>query len=722
MPKTSRKTLRIGQATIDLVSAGKSLQSLGAVTVNGTPLRNPQASFRPWFDSYEGDVFDRFERLGVTTAGDTTRVRLRAISNPDFPFRERRDCSGDLCLRNRAFDSEPATAELAICFKPAAAEIAGHAFTGFTYWFEYVGEACPIHRLLDRATWELGGNLDDVHLVCRNWLTPPRLKIERGTTYSTVGLDQWATLLPGNLWARWSLLPGFDLQYGRAGILVGWFDAVSLVRTTLESNAGEDAIRVNDFHWFAQSGRVTTNPKTILHCPDVLDHTEALNLWTALQDRDRDLARRQFGIPEEEPPRLTLGENVWRGFHFDRTYDHVLETAAEFGMDQIFVDVCWEHGQALKETLAALVPPEKQKGTILEKYNHRNMCCVLDFKVAEAHGGEAALKRLCARAAARGVKVISWMAAHVHPHSVIVDGPQCLQDGVPAADVPNSARFRHGANGAIAAQESGRHPWTGYPNSCWTLNLNSPVYAYLRECVLGVCERTGLDGYLWDSYSNLGWWQVDYSDGSMRPQFDRMAALYAEMARRGLYVKPEGIAAFSSHNCIGLHGGDIYTGDLLGYSYDTGISLARTAYECGKLLRGEAPAEMLFRCLAHRRAPSLELQRVPREQWQPEAVAAIKTFVAMYKSARHVMKRRTVLKDDAGVLWEGDAGARLLWSFKAQPWPAGRAVDLLTGEEAPDGRLAPWRVYRLAPAAGADRSAPATCGSTSWSSMGTPAG
>ncbi|OPZ25111.1 MAG: hypothetical protein BWZ02_02599 [Lentisphaerae bacterium ADurb.BinA184] len=583
------------------------------------------------------------------------------------------------------------TAQLALVFKPAAAEVGGRSFHGFTYWYEYDGEACPIHRLLDRATWEVGGNLDDISLVCRNWLTPPRMRIGRETTYSTVGLDQWATLLPGNMWARWSLLPGFDLQYGRSGILIGWFDRVSLIRTTIESNAGEEVIRFNDFHWFEQSATVATNPKTILHCPDVLDPTAALNLWTALQDRDRTLAREQFGIPEEEPPRLTLSENVWQGFHFDRTYEGVLETAAEFGLDQIFVDVCWEQGQALKETLNTLVPADRRKGSILEKYNHRNMCCVLDFKVAEAHGGEAALKRLCDRAAGKGVKVVSWMAAHVHPHSVIVDGPQCLQDGVEG--VPTSDKFKHGKNGAIAAMESGRHPSTGYVNSCWTLNLNSPVYAYLRDSLLGVCERTGLAGFLWDSYSNMGWWQVDYSDGSMRPQFDKMAGLYAEMTRRGLYVQPEAIVAFSSHSCCGLHGGNVYAGELLGYSYDTVISLDNTECEDAAILRGEAPVEMLFRCLAHRRVPCMSFHRVPRAEWNPAAAAAMKEYFAMYRAARGGMRRRTVLPDDAGVLWEDAHGAKQLWAFRGQPAPAA-AIDLLTGEPAVQS-LRPWRVYRV---------------------------
>jgi len=46
--------------------------------------------------------------------------------------------------------------------------------TGFKYWFTYTASGLPIHRLLDRQTWKLGGNLDDITLYllfdtfCRN--------------------------------------------------------------------------------------------------------------------------------------------------------------------------------------------------------------------------------------------------------------------------------------------------------------------------------------------------------------------------------------------------------------------------------------------------------------------------------------------------------------------------------------------------------------------------
>jgi hypothetical protein len=500
-----------------------------------------------------------------------------------------------------------------------------------------------------------------------------------------VGLDKWAALLPGNMWARWSLLPGFDLQYGAGGVLVGWFDRVSLIRTAIESNAGEDAIRCNDFHWFEAAHRVSTNPKTILHCPDRLDAVDALNLWTALQDRDRDMARKQFGIPAEEPPRLTLGEPHWNGFHFDTTYEEALDVGEAFGLDQIWIDGCWEHGLALEKTQDQWIPSAKRAGTIFEKLQPRNKCCILDFAVADVHGGEAGLRRLCERAAAKGLKVISWMSAHVHPHSTLVDGDRAKE-------------FAHGANGAIAALESGRHPWTGYPNACWTLNLNSPVYRYLLDSLLGVCRRTGLDGFLWDSFSNLGWWQVDYADGSMRPQFDRMAELYATLTDAGLYLQPEAVVAFSSHSCCGLHGGDVYAGDLLGYSYDTAISLpADVAGDERAMLRGEASVDLLFRCLAHRRVPKMQFLQVPPAEWSAQGADALKRLFAMYRKARPFMQRRTVLKEDRGVLWDGASGERVLWTFVAQRREEDDAEDLLTEEAVSDNRLAPWRVYRLRP-------------------------
>src|SRR6185437_4120128 len=204
----------------------------------------------------------------------------------------------------------------------------------------------------------------------------------------------------------------FDFQYGAAGILLAWFDQVSHIRSVVESNAGEDSLRVLDMHFFAQSNAVATNPKTVLYSPQQLDPTDALNLWTRVYDLETAKSQAQFGI-NEDPPAIVFSHNVWRDVHFDKTYEHVVDVASEFGADYVFIDSIWEHQQALSEALEPHLPAEKRKGTIFEKlWWQPNMCVTLDFEVADIWGGEAALKALCDRARAKGVKVLSWIATH----------------------------------------------------------------------------------------------------------------------------------------------------------------------------------------------------------------------------------------------------------------------------------------------------------------------
>ena len=102
----------------------------------------------------------------------------------------------------------------------------------------------------------------------------------------------------------------------------------------------------------------------------MLDEVDALNLWTRVQDQEQDRAR-QFNIPVEGPAvpivsAKTSGEDALR--HHLRA---CVDVAAEFGADYVFIDPVWEHQQAFQETLDALIPPEQQKGTVLDKFWHQ---------------------------------------------------------------------------------------------------------------------------------------------------------------------------------------------------------------------------------------------------------------------------------------------------------------------------------------------------------------
>jgi len=81
---------------------------------------------------------------------------------------------------------------------------------------------------------------------------------------------------------------------------------------------GEDALRIEDFHYFINSRKVSSNPKAILWSPHRL--SDVLILWTRLQDQNYERSRAQFGFKEEAPPALIIHENKWRDFRFDVSY------------------------------------------------------------------------------------------------------------------------------------------------------------------------------------------------------------------------------------------------------------------------------------------------------------------------------------------------------------------------------------------------------------------
>lgn len=667
-----------------------TLHSLGAIEINGCALRNPRNRFLPWFDTYEGEVFStlRFDRC--EERGDCWVVHTTARSDPDYPFRERRDSSGDICLRPEIWDAEPREAAFRMVFAPAEQRFDQWRFTGFTYWFEYESDAIPVHRIMDRQTWEVGGDLADVTLLCRCLFDLPRKRVTRETRFSTVGLEKSAGALPGNLWGRWSLLPPFDMQYGRAGVLLGLFDRVSNIRTVVESAPGEDWIRIVDLHYFANSNTVKTNPKTILHCPDQLDDVDAINLWTRVYDDEKEKACRQFGIEDDGPPRVSWHHEIWHGIDFNSSFEDGIEGAAEIGAEQMCIGAVWESTRSFTDNLLKLTTAEERAGTELEKRSGESSTHklhVLDYEVAEAYGGESALRALVDRAANKGLDLITWAK---------------FAPGV-TGYLTNRKDLGEGLAGIYNAKESGRHPDSGYPFHTCSVNLHAPIKDFIKERLMDRMERNGLKGFLWDSFSNMGWWQVNYSDGTMRPQCEEMGRLYAELSNAGFYLQPEAIVSFSNHNSIGLHGGDIFAGELCAFAYNSAICLHAINHtpqgkeefrHITRFLHGEMAFDTIFQCYAHKRIPPFRSVCLleEREKVLPERLEQLKELNLLYRKERDRMVRRTVLKEGRGVLWEDGSEECLWFSFRDQEW-AGPVKDALTDEATTSGNVEANRAY-----------------------------
>lgn len=667
------------------------LHSIGNIRHGQIPLRNTAKRFLPWFDSFNGHLFDKFQFNGITPRQNGFEISLTAQSDESYPFQEKRDTSADLCFRTGDWDAPPLTAEIKIVIFPVETKIGDHVLTGFKYHYEGDSQEAKIHRFLDRQTWELGGTTENLAVICRSWLTAPKVVLNKTSAYSTAGFEHEIGCMPGNLWARWTLLPAFDLQQSNQGILAAWFDAVSLIRTVIDKIPGDDSLRCQDLHLFEQTNSFRTNPKTVVFSPDQLDEIDLVNFWTELYDIERDKARAQFDIKGHEFPESTLVHVKWLEIDFATTYLDTVTLASDLGMDNVMIDPIWQSGQTMLDAVEKLVPPAELEQSVLKKLFRTNNCAIMDWEVDEIRGGKDGLKKLCDFAAQKNINILSWVATHMTPTSQW-------------RDLRYNHGLGHGKFGVFAAKESGLHPDTGYAGDCWALNLNTGITDYLIEKITTLCKETGLKGFLWDSFSNLGWWHVDYSDGTMRPQFTQMARLYAALANQGLYLMPEALTSFSAHSCLGMFGTNPYAGDQLGYSYELCTHLPAREHPDKPghyyhleyyMFTGEEPVDLLFHCVANKRLPNMELQKVPVAERKPEVAAAFKELFTSYRSIREHMDKRTILKDNKGVLWtNADGSMKYLFSFQDQSFER-ELTDISSGKKVSGSLCAKNRIYRL---------------------------
>jgi len=656
------------------------LVSLGQIKIHGVALRNVSNRFLPWFDTFEGDIFRKFRFEKVEQTDNRVVIHTTAISDPDVLFREQRDSSGDLVFREKGWDSKPIEAELRIVFEAVADDsIQDHTFSGFKYWFEYDHEDVGIHRFIDRQTWEIGGDVETQKVCLRNWQHPPVNELSEPSYFSTGGLvDMKHVAFPGNLWGRWILIPSFDFFYKPEGCFLAKFDHISNIRTLIESAKDEDSLRVLDMHVFDKTFHYRSNPKTILFAKENITPVSGANLWTEVFDSEKERYWEELGIEPEEDMKLVFHENKWVNFHFDTSYEYVMDVAEEFHAEYVFIDPVWQNEQSIQEELIEIAGGKENLPKEYHDYMFANMCQTLDWDVARIRGGEERLKALIERAKTKGLKIVTWLGGSM---STRVSYDIHRKFARPGQENP----------GIFATKESGSYAAsdTGYLVAA-PINFNTPYYDYMVDKVRGVVERTGLAGFLWDSYSNLGWWHVDYSSPGLEVQYQRAAEFYKILANDGMYLMPEAIVQFSNHSNLGVLGDYYFTPEEAAYGYQSGFYM--NDKEQHAIIRGEMPADMFFLRLAQKHVSPVGFHHVPREEWDEDNAQQIKQLFKAYKENVQYMKKRTILDDFKAVRWDNDQNIQVLYVLEEcsheGPWE-----NLFTGETE-SGNLSKNTVYR----------------------------
>jgi len=674
---SSDKTLAIG-----LACQGTRLLGISRVEVNGVPLRNPDRPIAPLIATPDGYVYNEFRVLDIKRRDRQTVVKSAAIGR-----RARRVDEWSDHLWNRAIITrnlpETVEDELHWTFEPCRETIDGLEYQGFGYGYRFVSRTRRIRRIIDFATWELGGKAAGNTIIAQNGTAPPVHRATLDSDYTTEwifyndsprsnaggdgsrrgaraarsehgGLPGTKDRLIVQLVPRLALMQGFDFQFGRDGSLLIYYDKPGRILTMTRKHAGENVINYVDDVSLPLANRFSTPMKRVLFAKadKPLSQVDGANLWTRCCDHVHDAYRARLGLKEDQVAPIF----------------HIMPWAGRsmFGGESVSPDVARRKaGRLLKDYAGITLPFFRSLGfrrffcgphwrsdcTEAHGSPGGNECCVHLFELAPQYGGEAALKRLCDAANRLGMEVIAWISMHMSSRSALLrEHPEWKvkhRDGDEFPGVPVL------------------HP----------MSLHSGFRKYVLDSLRRTRKKTGLHGVMFDSYhTEGGMYAINYADPLLRPQADELFRLQAALQRAGFVNTTEAVGPFGVSTWGFCTRDDARHHNLLQWYFGNEFAAYKTSYGAGfdGIANGTITADQYYRFAANKCLLCLGVNTVA---WKFNAKKTnrevARVFTEPFRQTNHDfnevsrwLHRRTLLDGDRGVEWAGREGkVAVLFSF-----------------------------------------------------------
>ena len=238
--------LKLNDCRFELLTADDTFLGLGKIWIGETLVRSGRLPLSVSTTSYNGHELAALRLAGVAKSAQELRLHLRA----EFrlaPTKLMRDHSFDPIHETGDWDAAAAsgTGELDLVLRPARETFNEVAASGFSYHYEYRGESVPLFYLLDKASWELDGDIAGATVYNQSSCSAPVATFAPETTWTTEGIlffltetDDVNPVMTHNL-PRWASHQAFDFQHKGGRTLLGVFQRVELIRTILRRDAGK---------------------------------------------------------------------------------------------------------------------------------------------------------------------------------------------------------------------------------------------------------------------------------------------------------------------------------------------------------------------------------------------------------------------------------------------------------------------------------------------------
>ena len=658
----------LGDCKFEVLSDKEVFVGLGAIHIGATQVRSGRLPLRPFTQTYRGLELAQLRLLGIDSKPDKIRIELEAAFR-QMPAQVMRDHSFDPIYNTDDWDSSAAAgkARFDIVLQPACDSFEGVGFAGFSYHYDYKSDSVPVYWIMDYASWELDGDITGATEYSQSSCSAPVAVFAEDTAWTTEGIIHWADahskanpVMTHNL-PRWASHQSFDYQFKGDTTLVGVFERVDLIRSVLRRDAGKTELKTFDKHIFDQALAYATSAKKIMINTEPKSETDQKNLWTWVFDTVHNRARAEFDL-KEEPLLQRLTVNYWENFTYESYYKDLLPAAISIGFKALFID------NANKNSMTERMPCEAW---------HWNMCCGHEYEPAPRLGGVTKLKEFVDRCSKHGIVPFSWTnndQAHSSPIANSHPTPGVLAD-YSAKDMHDwfvrmeDARLRYG--GAYASVFEILNFGKEQPREYWV------------KCLKKNKETTGLCAYLFDSFYNLGFMPIDYSDCTPTTMWRGTLKGMKELQDAGVHFLIESFGAFGEvqHGCPAS-----YSIENIFACYKIMLGTGYTTVPTGqdKPRHDIWPIAQYYKILAHMSNPghSLFMNGVRLDEIFTDGH---KKALADYNANHELMHKRFLQEDGKAVLWHDAAGKRAtLWNFaNRQAAMPGKVRDLTAGKDLP---------------------------------------
>jgi len=684
---------------------------LGSVSVGGVALRH---SRRPMFVEIRNPD-------GIELSDYSIAKQSISPTAATFEFAMKRRQSGmtermlhEVRYRYAATDwtatPEDATdTRLRLKLRPVVRQIGEYEAIGFSYQYHYTSPSIQLYKLLDRSTWEIGGDAHGNEIWMRNGWSQPIVPIKQTEQHFSTEWHQPNIKYPDifQFVPLQTQLQGFTFTASAAGVLITWATQASHIRTLVEKPRGYDEIVHLHEHCQDLSGELTTSPMEVLFIPGQFDWVQRANLYWSMQELVADTLHQQLGLRRERVCTYGVIEE-WVIPDFDRYRLNALPKLLGAGIQSIYLANHFANN--------------------MNVYGVSNFCCPLDLRVPASVGPEK-LREFCHAAKAGGAMVEMWGNTALSTLAIMLrskDAPA----GHPAAE-PTAMDELSKAADPFVRNPSGAIEADHYTPMFAVMNLRDPtVRNFWSTRWQEAYDNLGLGGVFLDSSFNLSSDKFHYignpqanidnvtpdqshlfgfirpaepQPGAILSQYMAYLELIAEMQKMGYRYCAEDLGVFGLHR----HGPDVTWRVKSLPMWNE--SLAN--FDPAALRKaGDSPDDIFFRGLAYRMMWSIfwhaESDQLSFNYYGPANVEDRPTqwhidLLKAFNVVNASMVRRAILPDEVAVRYD-NGNSQVFWCFKPLELPLQREMvvhDVLQGTRILTSQLIakPLHVYLIEP-------------------------